>query len=230
MHYVTPPQRLTLQDFKERASINRLFNHGRTAEVHFDGQMLGYVDHNGADGLEQAHRREVSNALYLNERGAGAFMVAVPPSALVLNSYATLRDEFPQAFDWVTSNPGIGFEVKSMSLLRTNNASFTAHQAAAQIVQLSATDKTDLLDVWIERQAYTLRLVGTGKTARYIWYWQQGRTSLGQPIEAIPASLVELTMDLQRELASPTEHPSGGEDLRMLSPIGLSSGAFPAVN
>lgn len=229
MQFNQPAHRQPLSSFKERASITRLHNHGRVAEIVYDGRSLGFVDHDGCNGLEQAYRREINNALHQNEEGNVAMIAVLPPSVEAVEQYPDLQDRFPGAYQWVLSNPDVGFEMMSLALLSSMEVHITGSQAAFQLVQLGSDDSTDLMNVRLEGQTYRLQLKGSGPNARFVWYWIEGHTSLGQPMSSIPLGVIPVVKQLQVELAHPTEHPSGGDDLRMLSPIGLSVASMPAL-
>jgi hypothetical protein len=92
------PQQLSFEAFRERANIQRLNNHGRTAVVFFDGDLLGYVDSIGERGLREAHRGHVNNALSLHsEFIAGGTPRPALPTADALADYPDLISKFPIA-------------------------------------------------------------------------------------------------------------------------------------
>jgi hypothetical protein len=91
-------QQLTFDAFCREASVKPLENHGRTGEVYFRGNSLGFVDHLGVPALLQAHEREVNNALYFHSADAVNFGDSMTlPSAAALSEYPALRTKFPEA-------------------------------------------------------------------------------------------------------------------------------------
>lgn len=99
---VCEPQLLTFQHFCELARIEPLINHGRVAEVWFMERRLSFVDALGTTGLQQAHRREVNNALWSHSGDAPEFMASCAlPSAEALAEYPEMRQKFPHACDLV---------------------------------------------------------------------------------------------------------------------------------
>lgn len=91
------PQQLKLEKFVAVATITTLVNHGRQAEVFFQGESLGYVDALGVVGLRQAHKAEVNNALYANTPGASEFLARPLPSMDALAEYPELVSLHPEA-------------------------------------------------------------------------------------------------------------------------------------
>lgn len=101
------PQQLSFFQFCELARIEPLTNHGRVAEVFFQGASLGFVDANGIAGLMQAHKREVNNALYAQSGDAPGLMSdRALPTATALAEYPDLRAKFPQASQLVDGAAG----------------------------------------------------------------------------------------------------------------------------
>lgn len=90
-------QQITLKEFAETATLSPLVNHGRKAEVFYGGQSLGFVDAFGIEGLRQAHKAEVNNALYANTPGAPDFLARPLPSAAALADYPELVALHPEA-------------------------------------------------------------------------------------------------------------------------------------
>jgi hypothetical protein len=92
------PQHLPFEVFKKFATVIPLKNHGRVADVVMGGRSFGFVDHLGEEGLRQAHRAKVNNALYLHSPDAQDVVHNVPlPSPAVLAEYPDLRARFPEA-------------------------------------------------------------------------------------------------------------------------------------
>lgn len=84
--------------FAAAAALQPLVNHGRTAEVFFDGKSLGFVDSLGAEGLRQAHRSAVNNALYCNEEEVPDWLQRPLPSREALADYPEMETRFPRAY------------------------------------------------------------------------------------------------------------------------------------
>ncbi len=89
------PHQVLFSEFCRHATLTPLHNHGRAAEVFYNQQSLGFVDHHGQEGLRQAHQREVNNALYHNTPDQLPAIVPLPP-AKVLGEYPQLADKFPE--------------------------------------------------------------------------------------------------------------------------------------
>lgn len=105
--YALEPQHLSFDEFQRRARIEPLRNHGRAAEVFFDGRSVGFVDAHGSAGLRQAHRREVNNALYAHSGDAPEWLSAEPlPTTVALADYPELRERFPLASQLVDATVG----------------------------------------------------------------------------------------------------------------------------
>ncbi|MGF6603252.1 hypothetical protein P3T23_008006 [Paraburkholderia sp. GAS448] len=85
--------------FATTAAIQPFVDHGRTAEVFFNGKTLGFVDALGTDGLRRAHRGAVNNALYCNEEGDVPDWLRRPlPSKEALADYPEMETRFPRAY------------------------------------------------------------------------------------------------------------------------------------
>lgn len=91
------PQQVSFEVFRKQAVLKPLLNHGRVAAVHFNGHDCGFVDLIGVEGLRQAHRAEVNNALYANSPDALAFLARPLPSTEALLDYPELFERFPKA-------------------------------------------------------------------------------------------------------------------------------------
>lgn len=98
------PQQVSFEIFQDEAVLTPLKDHGRVARVAFHDHDCGFVDAMGTEGLRQAHRAEVSNALYANSPGAPAFIARPLPSPQALASYPELEQEFPEAYEMVLEN------------------------------------------------------------------------------------------------------------------------------
>jgi hypothetical protein len=91
------PHQVTFPTFCAGAIITPLLKHGRVAEVFFGGQSCGFVDALGIDGLRQAHRSKVNNALYANTNGAPECLACPLPTETVLREYPELAKLHPEA-------------------------------------------------------------------------------------------------------------------------------------
>lgn len=103
-------QKLSFADFSKCAVIVPLENHGRVAEVFHDGVSLGFVDSLGIEGLRQAHRACVNNALYFNSPDVPEFNApdrCELPTLAVLNEYPDLIEIFPEAAGMVLSGGAV---------------------------------------------------------------------------------------------------------------------------
>jgi hypothetical protein len=90
---------VSFNQFAANAEIRPLVNHGRTAEVFFRGQSLHFVDALGTEGLRQAHRGAVNNALYCNEEDDVPEWLHRPlPSKEALADYPEMKARFPRAY------------------------------------------------------------------------------------------------------------------------------------
>lgn len=92
------PQEVSFEAFRERAQITPLINHGRAASVRYLNHDCGFVDALGVEGLRQAHRAEVNNALYAASPGAPEFLSRPLPSRDALASYPELEAKHPHAY------------------------------------------------------------------------------------------------------------------------------------
>jgi hypothetical protein len=92
------PQQLSFEAFCERATIQALKNHGRSAAVYFDSELLGYVDATGERGLRRAHKDRVRDALCQHsEFISGDMPRPALPTADALVDYPDLIGSFPIA-------------------------------------------------------------------------------------------------------------------------------------
>lgn len=98
-------QTLSLAQFTKLATIKRLKNHGRLAEVFLFNQSLGFVDAMGYAGMRQAHKAEVNNALFANSQGAPEFLARPLPSAQAVGEYPELASLRPVEFSLASQQP-----------------------------------------------------------------------------------------------------------------------------
>ncbi|PRD95523.1 hypothetical protein [Burkholderia contaminans] len=90
---------VSFKQFTAEAVIVPLISHGRKADVLFRGQSIGFVGKLGEDGLRQAHRRAVNNALYSNEEDDLPHWLHQPlPSMTALSAYPEMERLFPRAY------------------------------------------------------------------------------------------------------------------------------------
>jgi hypothetical protein len=91
-------QRLSRQDFKKLAVALALENHGRKWECFVGTRSYGFTDDASAEeALDSVHKREVSNALYLNECDhTSGFEVGLPSPEAVAD-YPDLIAAYPLA-------------------------------------------------------------------------------------------------------------------------------------
>lgn len=90
---------VSFKQFAAEATITPLVNHGRAAEVFFFGKRIGFVDALGTEGLRQAHRGAVNNALYGNEDEDIPECLSCPlPSRVALADYPEMEARFPRAY------------------------------------------------------------------------------------------------------------------------------------
>lgn len=94
------PHELTSAEFASIARAVKLENHGRQWEVFFGNKSLGFCDSPSAPAaLNEAHLREVNNALYSNSPDTPEFMEKLSmPSDRVLAEYPELRVTFAEMF------------------------------------------------------------------------------------------------------------------------------------
>ncbi|MDW5418116.1 hypothetical protein R6242_16235 [Iodobacter sp. CM08] len=114
------PQQLTFIEFARAAMIKPLINHGRKAEVFFEGESLGFVDALGDGGLRQAHKREVNNALYWASPDTEASSDVFLPSVAALAEYPELVTLYSEAAALVQSAPPEGWSESEPGGLATN--------------------------------------------------------------------------------------------------------------
>ena len=93
------PHEMAFKDFVEVARPVRLLNHGRTWEVFFGDESLGFCDSIGEqDAIREAHAREVNNALYANSsENSGILDKTTMPPAVVLAEYPEICEKFKDA-------------------------------------------------------------------------------------------------------------------------------------
>jgi len=90
---------VSFSQFSANAAIQRLVNHGRTAELYFCGKRIGFVDALGTPGRRQAHRAAVNNALYCNEgEDVPDWLQRQLPSKEALVDYPEMETRFPRAY------------------------------------------------------------------------------------------------------------------------------------
>lgn len=92
---IKQPHHLAFEAFAAIAILTPLTGHGRVAEVKFGSYDCGFVDALGVQGLRQAHKREVNNALYLNSDGVSLPVKQSLPSKEALADYPDLAARFP---------------------------------------------------------------------------------------------------------------------------------------
>jgi hypothetical protein len=98
------PQHLAYTAFAAVATVTKLTNHGRNFEVFLNGRSLGFAD--GVckeDALRQAHKREVNNALWVNNEDVPEFARIPIPSWNALQEYPDLQGVFPKAWNLVAA-------------------------------------------------------------------------------------------------------------------------------
>ena len=94
------PQELTLAEFSEIATVEKLENHGRKWNVIFGANNSGFCDSPTKEGaLREAHSNIVNNAIYSNGPDSSDFMdKAVFPPEKVLEDYPELKVKFADVF------------------------------------------------------------------------------------------------------------------------------------
>lgn len=92
----TLPQCLSFEAFQKQAVLTKLTNHGRVGVVVFQGCNCAFVDALGIDGMRQAHRAVVNNALYANTSEAPAALATALPSLEALADYPELAKKYPK--------------------------------------------------------------------------------------------------------------------------------------
>lgn len=91
---VPAPQSLTFAEFRRACVILPLRDHSRRAEVIYPGLSARFVDALGDEGLRQAHRNFINNALVLFDLPSVDFDEPLP-SVEALREYPDLMERYP---------------------------------------------------------------------------------------------------------------------------------------
>lgn len=191
------PQLLSFRTFCASAMVVPLLNHGRTAEVLFQGTGIGFVDSVGETGLRQAHRAEVNNALFFNQPMVSPQHFVAPPPAVVLQEYPELRERFPAEYDFLMAHPDLEIELLRLKEIKVFGETLNDYEAVAQLQHMSVDSATDLLVVRCPGNQLTLRAcgVGNGSSCYFEWLWPDGDPH-GDVMDAIPSTVLSIVRNV----------------------------------
>lgn len=194
------PHRISLEEFRLRAVVKTLVNHGRQYEVFFRGKSLGFAD--GEDPVGFAHQREVNNALYCCTKDAPDFMRGgVLPSLSALQSYPSLLSRFPREHFLASVEPDWTPEYAA----KANEEGWDLFDASGE-AQIQRQDDQGLLS----EDAEAWRIVMTGNEDHHIIARTIVYRDSPQEWERIRNYMENGAKPASRHVTSPVERQKGG--------------------